>query len=77
MDVKATPKFFKRTMPYEEVMELHAQSSEFNPGTVFIFLRDNSDSDKPSRIRISVSTSQARDFANRLLECASRSAEVV
>jgi hypothetical protein len=68
-DVKATPKFFKRSLPKEETMELREMPSHLTKD-IYIFLREIDDSDNPSRIRITLTQQQARDFAASLIESA-------
>lgn len=63
----ATPKFFKKKLPVEELMELLCQPSAARD-KVFIFLFEENDSDTPSRIRVSLTKYQAKLFAQSLLE---------
>lgn len=73
LNVRATPKFFKRKMPIEANFELGAQKSiSSSVPTAYIFLRDVDDSDYPSRIRIALNKAQCARFAEILSEIAGR-----
>ena len=74
MNVTATPKFFKRSLPKEEVMELRGMAGLVGDmkGKVLIFLRENGDSENPSRIRIQLTPADARSFADCLIEFADK-----